>query len=297
MKATKSAAYSAALVVSIAYAIWYIGAGALLNMDRSVSSLFLLFVIEGISALFVFISARGRVGVGKVSYLKYPILSGLCFLVANYLLFSVIVYSGVPAASSFASAEIVIFTALLWFEESKGRRKLVDYALGAFLVSIGLVAESLAVQHGAYSLNFNTIGLGVGVALFAGLATYFYYLSVKTLESKQVTIFYIQGIQSVLFLLLLTITGGAYPPLSIGIVYWVLLVIVGAGLFVAFYSETVMMKLLVRFSRGVVATGYVLSDLELLPVLVYFLIVNPAEWLSFAPGLVIITVGMVMLEW
>ena len=217
MKATREAAYAVALVTSIAYAIWYIGAGALLNMNKSVSPFFLLFAIESISAILVFASARGRVRAGKLSYLKYSVLSGLFFLVANYLFFVTIINAGVPAASSFASAEIVIFTALLWVGEGEGRRKAVNYALGALLVSIGLVAESLAVQSGTYFLNFETIGLGVAIALFAGLATYFYYLSVKTLESKQVTMFYMQGVQAVLFLLLLTVTGGAYPPLNSGI--------------------------------------------------------------------------------
>ncbi len=289
--------YAFALVTSIAYSIWYIGAGALLRIGGpGVSPLFLLFAIEAISAFLVFLVAGGKIGVGRLSDIKYPILSGLCFVAANYLFFVTIINSGVPAASSFASAEIVLFTALLWITTG-GYARRSTYVLGAFVITIGLVSESLVVHTGSYALNFTTIGLGLGIATFAGLATYFYYRSVRTLEKKLTTMFYIQGIQVVVFFILLNLTKGGYPSLGINVLFWPLLVGVGAALFLSFYFETVMMKILTRFRGAIVATGYILSDLQLLPVLFYFLAVDPSSWQVYAPGLVLITIGMALLEW
>jgi hypothetical protein len=37
--------------------------------------------------------------------------------------------------------------------------------------------------------------------------------------------------------------------------------------------------------------------LQLLPVLFYFLAVDPGSWQIYAPGLVLITIGMALLEW
>lgn len=292
--------YVFALITSIAYSVWYIGAGALLKLGGStVSPLFVLFMIETISAFLVFMSSVGAgigVGVERLSHVVYPVLSGLCFVIANYLLFVAIVTSGVPAASAFASAEIVIFTAILWFTTGS-KLNGSTYALGAFIVTIGLISVSVVTYGGAYAINFTTIGLGALIALFAGMATYFYYLSVKITENKHVTMFYMQGIEAIVFLLLLVITGGGVPTAATSLWYWPLLVGVGAALFLSFYFETIMMKILINFRSGVVATGYILSDLQLLPVMVYFLIVSPGSWQLYVPGLLLVTLGMALLEW
>ncbi len=63
------------------------------------------------------------------------------------------------------------------------------------------------------------------------------------------------------------------------------------------YLEVLVLIVLNPFGRGAVATGYMLSDLQLLPVIVFVLLAEPGAWTYLVPGLIFITIGMLLLEW
>lgn len=146
-------------------------------------------------------------------------------------------------------------------------------------------------------VNVPLIVYGTAMAAFFGIATYFYYLSTKKIESKPAIIFYTQATEAVLFLILFLVFYNTIQLPALTAQYFGLAVFVGAFLFVAFFIESIMMKMLGKFREGTVATGYILSDLQLIPVMAYAIIVQPSSVIGFVPGMVIITLGMVWLDW
>ncbi len=288
--------YTLALAVSIAYSIWYLGSGTLLSLSPLASPIFPLMLIESISTVLVFIFARGRIGLEKWSDVKYPVLSALAYSFGNFLFYTVIVGSGVPSASAFAAAEIVIFTLLLWLF-SKHNMNMSLYSLASVIIATGLITESLVLRNGFYSLNLNLVGLGILIAVLYGVATYFYYLSVNKIKKSFTTMFYIQAPQAIAYftVLLLFVPASAFPKVDTA--YLLLAAAIGVILFASFALETAMMKTLSKAGQGAVATGYILSDMQLIPVLVYFLAANPSAWEMYAPGLLLVTVGLALLDW
>ena len=293
----KSAAYAVALLTSIVYGGWYVSFSLLADASGSaVSPILPLLMIWAVSAFIAFIfTARARAFVHSIKNTVFPILSGVFFVAGNYLFYVTTRQIGIPFSSSFATAEILVFSALLFIFSKE--RKRTSYVFGALLIAAGLILESAKLQNAVIIFNAPLLIYGVAMAVLFGFATYFYYLSTKTIESKVATIFYVQATEVVLFLILLLIL---YPTMQLPRLtpqYIALAVSVGAFLFLAFFIESVMMKMLGRFNEGAVATGYILSDLQLLPVMAYAIIVQPSSFLGFVPGMAIITLGMIWLDW
>ena len=296
MLSMKYKGYAFAIATSLMYSLWYLLSGSLVSRSPYISPLFPWLLIEATSAAIVFVIAKGDVRVERLSDLKYPVVSSFLYSVGNYVFYVLIATNGVPAASAFSAAEIIIFTLLLWLT---ARRKIniATYSLASAVIAGGLVIESLAIQKGAYVLNTQTIVFGIIIAAFYGAATYFYYLSAKHIKSKFTTMFFIQAPQVVVYgMALLFFTHESFIPLITG-EYLLIAVIVGVVLLASFYLETTMMKVLSLVGRGSVATGYILSDLQLIPVVINFLIVSPGTWQTYVPGLLLVTVGLAMLDW
>ncbi len=288
--------YMLAVAVSLLYSLWYILSGALVSLSPNTSPIFTWMLIEATSATLMFIIAKGDLKIEKLSDLKYPISSAAAYALGNYIFYILIAMNGVPAASAFGTAEIIIFTLLIWVT-TKRDVNMAMYSFASAIIAAGLVIESLVIRNGIYSLNGSLIALGLLIAVFYGAATYFYYLSTKRIKSKFTTMFFIQAPQVLIFgaSVLLFVPASNMPAITGW--YALLTVIVGAVLLASFYFETLMMKVLANVGRGAVATGYILSDMQLIPVVVYYLIVNPGAWQTYVPGLLLVTIGLAMLDW
>lgn len=297
MASKRAVAYAVALLTTISYSIWYIGSSIIVAPLRGTYSLIVpLFIIEVVSALLMFIFMQREPHDTDPRTLVYPIISGVMFMVTNFIFYFIISSTGISPASSFVSAEIVIFTLLLLLS-SKNKMAMSFYYLGSVFVAVGLILESFKLSGTAVELNTTLIGEGLLLAVFAGVATYFYYLSTTKIGNKFTSMFIIQFTEVLLYggIMLAVYKSIAFPTFTLP--YTLLIVAVGAVLMLSFYFETTMMKLLIPLGKGAVSTGYILSDLQLLPVLAYVLIINPSSWVYYAPGLVIITIGMAFLEW
>ena len=296
MLSMKYKGYLIAIIVSLVYSLWYLLSGFLIHMAPKAPPIFPLMLIEGVSAIIVFVLAGGRFKTEKLSDLKYPVLSSIMYTLGNYLFYVVIANSGVPSASAFSTSEIVIFTLLIWLSTRRDINMSM-YSFASVIIAAGLVLESLIVQNGVYLINITLVSLGILIAAFYGLATYLFYLSVKHIKSTLTTMFFVQAPQAAIYAvsLLLFVPISSIPTLTY--TYALLAAIIGAVLFVSFYGENMMMKILNRAGKGAVTTGYILSDMQLIPIVVYYLIVNPSAWMTYAPGLLLVTLGLAMLDW
>ncbi len=293
---TKYYGYAIALATSIAYSIWYLGSNAVMSISGGgLSPIFSLLLIEAVSSGIILIIARGRIWL-RLDQLKYPIVSGALFALGNYMFYVTIANNGLAPASAFASAEIVVFTALLALS-SKYKQLAGLYYAGALFIAGGMVLESLTLNGQTLAISTSAAGTGIALVLVYGTATYFYYLSTKRIENPFSVMFPIQLTEVVLFgaALLVLLPSVQIPQISSA--YLTLIIVMGFMLMLSFYLETLVFKVLTQFGRGAVATGYVLSDLQLLPVVVFVLVAVPGSWSYLAPGLIFITIGMLLMEW
>jgi hypothetical protein len=296
MRHTKYYGYGLALATSVAYAIWYLGSNAVMAMsDGLLSPIFSLFLIEIVSSLIVLLAGRSRIWL-RLDQLPYPVVSGALFALGNYIFYVTIANNGLAPASAFASAEIVIFTAILALS-SRYKQLIGLYFAGTALIAGGMVMESLTLSGQTLAFSTSVLGTGVALAFIYGIATYFYYLSTKKIENPFAVMFPIQFTEVILFGIALAVLLPSVQIPHLGAAYVTLIIVVGVVLMLSFYLETLVLKVLTPFGRGAVATGYALSDLQLLPVIIFVLVAVPSTWTYNVPGLLFITVGMLLLEW
>jgi hypothetical protein len=294
--ASKYLGYSIAIATSLAYAIWYIGSNSVMSMSSGTYAPILpLLVIEVISSALVFMLAKGRIQL-QMSQLAYPVISGALFAIGNYLFYIVLSASGVAPASAFASAEIIVFTAILSLS-SRFKHTMGIYYAGSVFIAGGMILESLTLNGQSITLDPYLLGLGAVIALVYGIATYFYYLSTRKINDTLSVMFPIQFTEVILFGIAFIVLLPSIPIPQINAFYVSLIVVVGVMLMASFYLETLVLKLLLPFGRGAVATGYILSDLQLLPVIAFVLITQPGMLGYYLPGLIFITFGMMLLDW
>ncbi len=293
---TKHYGYLIAFATSISYSIWYLGSNAVMSMSNGLlSPIFSLLLIEAVSSLIVFILAKGQIWI-RLENLPYPIMAGALFAIGNYMFYVTIASNGLGPASAFASAEIIVFTAILALS-SKHKQLLSLYLAGVVFIAGGMILESLTLSGQSIIISTYALQTGFAMAFVFGLATYFYYLASKKIENPLNVMFPIQFTEVMLFGIALIILSPSIQIPVINASYVTLIVVVGFMLMLSFYLETLVFKLLVPFGKGAVATGFALSDLQLLPVIIFVLIAEPATWTFHVPGLLFITIGMLLLDW
>ncbi len=294
---SKAFAYFIAILTIFPYSAWYISMSFLATTyTGTYTPIFVLFLLFSILLAISFIPSRNKLRLGRLIDIMYPALAGLFFALGNYLFYIVIFQQGVQFASSFSSAEIVFFVLFLWLT-GKQKTKIGLYFLGSLLIAIGLITESTVLKGVSFSFNLPLLEYGILIALAYGLAAYCYYLSTKKIEAMWGTIFYITLSEALVFGILFALFYRHIVMPSFSIKFLFLLVLSALLLFVSFFTETWMMKLLEPFGEGTTSTGYILSDLELLPVMFYAIYEKPSAWFSFVPGMILITIGMILLDW
>ena len=294
---SKLHAYLLAFGVALAYGFWYILFSIIASYQVGIfAPIFPLIVIETISTLLNFTIARHELLINDKIAILYLLISGLLYAGGNYMLYLVMNSNGVSFASSFASAEIVVFTLALLLTE-RNNQKLKNILLGSILITLGLIYESLSLSTISVDLVIKLIEYGLPTAIFYGSGTFVYFLSTNKVKNKFTINFYIQASEVAIFLILISLVK-VNISMQISSYYLLWLIAGGFTLFIAFYLNTTMMKVLQSFNnKTVVATGYIISDLMLLPILIYTLITNPSLWLSYTPGIILIIFGMSFLEW
>jgi len=294
---SKDFAYLLAILTTLAYAGWYIFFNMLASLKQGIyAPIFPLLLIEVVSASLNLVATKGNLHLYQYTDAVFPVVAGALYAAANYLLYVVVVQIGLPFASSFASAEIIFFALLLWLKK-RYKKNLLRIAAGSAIIAAGLVIESAYIYNVHLVFNSALMELGLLMAFVYGLATFFYYLSTVRIESKSAANFYVQAAEVVLFGYLFISLRSSIPLPVLNISYFVLAFTVGFLLFVSFLLETTMMKALEKFDESVVAKGYILSDLQLLPLLAYAIYTMPSLWYSYTPGMLLITLGMVVIYW
>jgi hypothetical protein len=291
--------YGLAVIVTLAYSLWYLGLGVLEGLSGGAySPIVPLLLIELISAfIVVLLMLLMKKPIIKSGFKPiYAVASGLTLGAGNYVFFTTIGASGVAFASSFATAEIAVFTLLLWIS-SRERRSAWLYLVGSIIVTAGLIIESFRLNGSAVVLNAQLIEYGTALALLYGFGTFFYYLSLQRTKNQTATMLYVQVTEIAMFIALLAVffSGVTLPTFSP--YYTAVLLLVAAALFLSFYGETTMVNMLIPFGQSAVSTGYILASLQLVPVLAYSLLINPGSWASYTPGIALIVIGSVCLQW
>ncbi|MGC9157293.1 MAG: hypothetical protein ACP5GD_03880 [Candidatus Micrarchaeia archaeon] len=294
---SKGFAYFVAILTTLLYSAWYISMSFLADAyTGTYTPIFVLLAMFLVLLALRFLPSRSRLHLYYLTDILYPALAGFFFAIGNYLFYIVIFQQGVQFASSFGSAEIVFFVLFLWIA-GKQKTRMGYYLLGSVLIAAGLIAESAILNDISISINVPLLEYGMLIAFIYGLATYFYYLSTKKIESIWGTVFYITLFEVVVYAVLFSLFYKYITLPAINLTFIILLLSASLLLFIAFVVETWMMKLLEPFGEGTTATGYILSDFELLPVMFYAIYKNPTTWLSFVPGMILITLGMLLLDW
>lgn len=298
MESKRSMGYLVGVMVMLSYGLWYIGLGLIAsNSNGAESPILPLLLIEIISVLIVLgVSYALKFSIMRNFDPVYSVIAGILFALGNYAFFVTINTSGVPFASSFAAAEIVVFSFLMWVSAKK-RRSLGKYILGSAIIASGLTIESFRLSGSAIILNSALVEYGALFAILYGGATFFYYLSLEKTKNALGTMFGLQITEVVIFGALFAFYAGNIALPAFNLTYAILIIVVGLVLFLSLFGETIMMNILMPFGHGAVSTGYVLSDMQLVPVLIYSIAINPASWISYTPGIVMIVLGSILLEW
>ncbi len=110
------------------------------------------------------------------------------------------------------------------------------------------------------------------------------------------TMFAVQLSEAAFFAVLLAAYSASITLPHFSAYYVIVVFAVAMALFLSFFGETAMVNMLIPFGKGAVSTGYTLSDLQLIPVLMYSLAINPTYWASYTPGIALIVIGSVFLQ-
>ncbi len=285
------------MMVTLSYSLWYLGLNVLVSLSTgSYAPLFPLLAIELISALIALAVMAAK---GAVSELRfnpiYSVLSGIFLACGNYMFFTTINSNGIPFAGSFAAAEIVVFSLLLW-ASTRTRKSVGFYVIGSALVAAGLIVESFRLSGSSVMLNAPLVEYGVALAVLYGIGTFFYYISLERTKRQMATMFAVQLSEAAFFAVLLAAYSASITLPHFSAYYVIVVFAVAMALFLSFFGETAMVNMLIPFGKGAVSTGYTLSDLQLIPVLMYSLAINPTYWASYTPGIALIVIGSVFLQ-
>ncbi|MGC8649156.1 MAG: hypothetical protein ACP5UN_02980 [Candidatus Micrarchaeia archaeon] len=291
-----------AVITIVVYEFWYFGSDYITGTNPNASAiipLLIVFFVSAVLAILMSIKQEKRIlNIDKRKYMWYPIFSGIFFALGYYIFYVVINSAGIPAASAFSTAEIVIFTLLLLLS-SKDKSNMSFLLVGAVFIAFGMILESLKIEYANVILNSKILLLGIIIAILYGIATYFYYVSLEKIEKKMSTItimFIMQFIVLGLITAVMFLSNNLILP-NFNILYILIAVGIGLVLFFTEWLDATMMKVLNTFGEEAIATGYIISDMQLLPIIVYSIFAFPNTWYIYASGLALIIIGIIFLDW
>jgi len=302
MQNKKYFGYLLAVITIVVYEFWYFGSNFITSTNPNASLIIPLLIIFSIcviiSIIFELYKNKRFLEIKRRSDLLYPILAGIVFAFGNYLFYFVINYAGIPAASAFTTAEIVVFSFLLLLV-SKNKNTMSFLLMASIFIALGMILESLKIEYGNIVLNTTTLFVGVVIAVLYGAATYLYYASLEHIEKKMSSITIIFITELVVFSLIALIMSFNNSIVLPNFNIYYILAVGGLGiiLFLTAWLDATIMKVLLPFGEEAVATGYIISDMQLLPIIIYTIFAFPSEWYLYATGLALVVIGILLLDW
>ena len=282
--------YILSFASSLTYSIWLVGSGFIILTSHEGFPIFYLLVIMCVGMLFSLIFGLPSYA-GKRTFILF--FSGILFGLANFVLYSLIKSNDITVASSFAEFNVLFFPVLL-YAFNKKKTKVSKYIIGLILVTFGLIVENL-VSRRSYILTPLDIFLGVFMGFLYAVATYGIYLSIGHESSSNSGIFYVfLGETTVLFLLWYLLKFKIYPalnPISVTVSF-----IIAAALVIALNLEIRGYRTLRNIGMRQITIGNILSNLELLPVIVFAFILYPSLRAEYTIGLLLVTAGILVVS-
>ncbi|MGC8516152.1 MAG: hypothetical protein ACP5OC_08490 [Thermoplasmata archaeon] len=282
--------YLLSLASSLTYSVWLVGSGFIILMSLGSFPIFYLLVIMCAGMLFSLIYGFPK---SIDRYTLIPILSGILFALANFSMYFLIKSNDITVASSFAEFNVLFFPVLLFIFNKKGT-KFSKYLVGLFLVTFGLIVENV-VSSGSYALTPLNVLLGVLMGFLYAAATYVLYLSTKNSGPSNSRIFYVFLAESVvLFIFWSSLKFKIEPALNVTSI--AISLIISASLVVALGLEISGYRSLSAIGFRQITIGNVLSNLELLPVIVFSFVLYPSLRVQYTLGLLLVTAGILIVS-
>lgn len=293
----KNIGYSIALLTSLAYAVWYMGSAYVASaVPNAYSILVPLLMIQLTSFIVLFALSKGKMRVKSRKALTYAVLSGVVFGVAGIVFYTLLRGGGVVIGSAFGSADVLVFSALMLFH-AKIKISAPKYLFGAVLVSLGLALETIKLSGGKIVFDPYMIGLGILLSLLWGIAYFFLFLANRYKEEQKTSlILWVLITVALVYLCFILLLHGNITFQIGSIEFLGLVIVLGLTLLLSFFLDITQIRDLIPVGRSAVSVGYALSDLSLLPILVYALFLYPKSWPSYVPGLVLITIGIILMD-
>jgi len=279
--------YLVAFASSMAYSYWLIGSGLtvfFVSKKYIYFSLFFIMLFSFIVSLIIF------KGFKKISI--YGVFSGMVVAIGNTLLYILIGNVNVVIAGSFTALNLVFFPLLIF----KGDKKnLVKHLAGSSIVALGLIIESLTLSNFKMNFIFISILIGIFLGLLYALSTYF--LNISLIKEKDVenTISTIFLTETLFFGLATLLFKNFYFEIFSNILFIINTLLISITIFIGIYLES-------KGFKGLKASEYeerniinILSNLELMPII----IISIFEYTEYMPfyitGLFLIILGMIVI--
>ncbi|MEM0140803.1 MAG: hypothetical protein QXN66_02030 [Thermoplasmatales archaeon] len=282
--------YLLSLSSSLTYSVWLIGSGFLILASGENFPIFYLLIIMVGGTFFSLFFGIPRT-INRATFLS--VLSGILFAIANFSMYFLIKSDDIAVASSFAEFNVLFLPILLYLSGDRST-KFLKYSVGLFLVTFGLIVENIQ-STGKYIISPLSVIVGIVMGFLYAAATYLVYAATKGDHTSNSNIFYVFLSECGVLLIFWSILKFQIEPAPT-LVYISISLVISVSLVVALALEVNGYRSLRPLGFRQVTLGNILSNLELLPVIVFSFILYPSLRVQYTLGLFLVTVGILVVS-
>ncbi|MGC9116613.1 MAG: hypothetical protein ACP5ID_03270 [Conexivisphaera sp.] len=276
---SRTEGYALALLSSLSYSAWLISSGAVASTGGIVGSLAYAMIVALASS--VLMGARELPTISRRRFLV-SMVGGFAFAAGNLLFYALIPESGIGIAGAFSSLNLLFFS-LMVMRRSRPR-SVPAYVGGSVIAVLGLGTMYAA---GGASVDAPSVAMGTAVGLLYALGTYALYRVSETEGASASAIGVFAG--EVLFLLApLSLRPELRPSVPA--------TVAGFSLSVALALEAKGFGALGAIGGGGEALVNALSNLELLPLALYYVVMRLGNYLVYASSIAVIVAGLILMS-
>lgn len=278
--ASRPTGYALALLSSLSYSAWLIASDEALAGGNALGSL--VFAMLVALATSVALSARSLRSIGARTF-GASVVGGFAFAAGNLLLYLLIPEAGLGLASAFSSLNLLFFSLMLMGRSRPGN--LPEYLGGSVLATVGLGAMYAA--GGVRRADPLSIAMGIATGVLYALGTYVLYRTSSSggVPASAVGIF----AGEVVFLLF---PFSLRPVLAPSIPA----ALAGVSLSVALLLEASGLRILSAFGGGRETIVNVLTNLELLPIALYYVATRQGPYTVYAASISVVIAGLILIS-
>lgn len=280
--------YLLAFASSMAYSYWLIGSALAVLFTAGKYDYFSLFLIMFLSFIISIIVFRG---INRISLLGF--VSGIAFSIGNMFLYVLIGNINVVIAGSFTALNLVFFPLLIF---RKGKKNLAKHLIGSSIIATGLVIESLTL--GGLKTDFLLISIitGIFLGLIYAIATYFFNSSLIKEKDIKNTISTIFLTEVIFFGFAALAFNNFYTRIFSNVLFIINIFLISISIFAGIYLEAKGFKGLKVSEFEERNTVNILSNLELLPILIISIFQYTKYFSFYFCGLILIVLGMIIIS-